>query len=359
MEDTKMLRCPVCGAFANSTDQNTAAMCPICGAEYPFVKFFADEEDALLWREKTEKHKKEIVEQTCKKQFGRTLLSLGNRAAAVVTSGNQFLFCANDNIEDALMDVVQISFGGRHCLLLFRDGHVESRLTSGESIDQGQCRVEDWSDVIFVEAGANCSYGIRRDGTVMVSGIPPVPSESIITMKKMKAVAEGEGFVVFLSASGQLHMIIPAGAGPDLKNMQKAVDNCRNAVTVKASKDCVLALDGNRNVHCFCVDDDDPRLGAGTWTDVIMVAADSHYAFGLTNKGKIRLAGRETFMDAGRKDAAFWENNIALACAPSGIGTIALDGTLRLAGNIIGAETLRKACEPYAQRIAAAIIRQQ
>lgn len=357
MTEIKTPRCPVCGASADSAEKGETT-CPVCGAENAFVEFFADPADIPLWREKANKYRAEVVERACKKQFGRSALSLGDRAAAVVTPGSQFLFQSNGDVEDTLTDAVQISFGGRHCLLLFRDGHVEARLIGGRRADQGQSRVEDWSEVTFVEAGANCSYGVRRDGTVLVSGIPPVPSENVVAMKDVRAIAEGEDFLVCLTGAGQLRVIVSAGAPEGLKTMGKAAEGCRNAVAVEAARGCALALDGNGRVHSFCSEKNDPRLGAGAWRDIAAVAVDSHYAVGLTRKGRLRLAGRESSMDAGRKDAVSWENNVALACAPSGIGAIALDGSLRLAGNIIGTEALKEICRPYAQRIAAAIIRQ-
>ncbi len=356
MEDVTTSRCPVCGNTAQITEEDSMT-CPVCGAPYAFVKYFADEDDAHSWQDKVEKYKGDMVEKICKKHFARSILSIGDRAAAVVTPRNQFLFCSDNADEDMLTDVSQISFGGRHCLLLFQDGHVEARTTS-RNVDQGQCRVEGWHEIIYVEAGANCSYGVRKDGSVLVSGIPPVPSEDIIKQRNIKFITEGDSFVVCQTESGQLKMIIPAGANQGLKNMQRAVENCRGAVSVEAAKGCVAVLDGNKEVHCYCTENNDIRLGAGTWTGIIMVAVESHYVVGLTSKGKIRLAGRESVMDAGRKDAVGWENNVALACTPNGIGAVALDGTLHLAGNIIDIETLKQSYKPYAQRIAAAIIQQ-
>ena len=355
MADISTPRCPVCGASAEGSGANGTS-CPVCRAPYAFVSFFADPEDVKAWREKAEDYRAKVVERTCRKQLGRSCLSLGDRGAAVVTDRGQFLFAPHGDTELRLKDAVQVSFGSRHCLVLYRDGHVEAASTAYTRSDQGQYRVEDWSQVAFVEAGAGCSYGVRRDGSVLVSGIPSVPSEEVVGLTGVKAIAEGEGFVAVLTTAGQLRLLVSASSGDRLRQMQRAVSQCRNVTAIAAAWGCVLALDSGGRVQCFCADSDDARLGAGAWTDIVMVAVDSHYAAGLTAKGRLRLAGRESVRDSGRKEAAAWENNVALAGTRSGIGALALDGTLRLAGNIIGGSALREAALPCAQQIAAAVI---
>ena len=349
-------RCPVCGTSAESAKQGETS-CPTCGAKFAFVSYFADAEDIVVWQEKAEKHKAETVARTCERQFGRSAFSIGDRAAAVVMPKRQLLFRSGGDTEDKLTDVVQISFGGKHCLLLFRDGHVESRMRGSGWANQGQSRVEEWSDVVFVEAGTNCSYGVRRDGTVLVSGIPPVPSENVIELKDIKMLAEGESFLVCVTTTGKIRLVYSSSPN-GMRDLEQALAECRNAVSVATAQGCVLALDESGRVYCSCVSNNDPRLGASSWTDISVVAADSHYAVGLTKKGRIRLLGREGYMDAGRRDAVKWDGIVALACAPSGIGAIALDGSLCLAGNIIGADALKKAWQPYSELIASSLIKE-
>lgn len=60
----------------------------------------------------------------------------------------------------------KLSLGARHSLLLRSDGTV----AAFGSDDCGQCQVSDWQNVVDVEAGNSCSFGITADGRVLMAG---------------------------------------------------------------------------------------------------------------------------------------------------------------------------------------------
>lgn len=354
MAELTQVRCPVCAAAQDPQDPQ-GLRCPVCGFSYAFASRFADEEDIRLWLAEAGKRRGQVLESTCLKLAGKPILSFGDRAAAIVLPDEQLIVCGGEKTEKATQ-LIQAAIGGRHCLLLYRDGHVEARKL-GPGV-YGQYNVSQWQDVSFLAAGANCSYGVRRDGTVLVSGLPPVRREEIENWTDMSSLAEAEDFVVGLTRQGQLRLLLPAGARSEaMDNFRAKAAQCRDIVAIAAARNFIVALDNRGQPHCLCARPDDAREAAESWTDVVSVAADSHYVVGLTSKGKLLLAGARTALDAGRFDTAQWQNLVTVACSRAGIGAVTLDGRLLLAGNIVGAQALVDEMAPYAGAIAAGLIR--
>ena len=62
--------------------------------------------------------------------------------------------------------VIKIEGSGSHILCLKDNGTV---ISAGKN-DKGQCNTKDWKDIVDIACGYECSFGLKKDGTVVVVG---------------------------------------------------------------------------------------------------------------------------------------------------------------------------------------------
>ena len=110
---------------------------------------------------------------------------------------------------DDWRDVIAIDAGTYHTLALKSDGTV---VATGLN-EQGQCDVSEWVDVVQISAGAYDSYGLRSDGTVYATGFHN--NYFVEELNRIKLIAAGSYGVVFVSESNEI--ITP------FKSLQKEV----------------------------------------------------------------------------------------------------------------------------------------
>ena len=346
------LYCPVCGSPMSKSGQIN---CNICGAQYAYSQYFADLNDLETWEKSMNDYKACTTEKTCRSLVGKSIFEAGDRGISFIADDRQLLLQYGSDVFES-KDVLQVSFGGRHNLILYKDGHVEAIRISGSVSGVGQYRVTDWKDIVYVEAGANCSYGVKKDGSVIASGIAVLNNEIIEKLKDVKAISESDDFITVLHNSGVLELLPADGNQEKLERLKNAVDSATDIVTVSSAHGFVIALDRNGRVFSFSSEERDSRLRASGWENIISVGVDSRYAVGLTVQGNIKIAGADTELDSGRKKAEEWKNIIAVSCSPSGIGAISVDGKLMLAGNLTGVDSIIDSWNVYSKGITASVI---
>ena len=71
----------------------------------------------------------------------------------------------------ASVSMDSISAGGYHTVAVNQDGTVRATSLPDDFEDNdGQCNVDDWTDIIKVSAGWNHTVGLKADGTVLATG---------------------------------------------------------------------------------------------------------------------------------------------------------------------------------------------
>jgi hypothetical protein len=233
-------------------------------------------------------------------------------------------------------DVVQYSMGGRHTLALHRDGTVTATRFSDN--DFGQSDVGQLRDITFVLAAAQCSYAVRRDGTVAVCGSSPLRKE-IERWQNVSQLACGDYHVVARTKEGTLLVAVDA-VSHELQEMKAQAETCSDVIRVAAARNYIVALRRDGTV-AFFGKKRDPKREVEQWKDIATIDAEYQYVVGVTRQGQVVLAGQKNDLtDMGRSEAAQWKNIVAVACSRAGIGGLSLDGTLHLAGNVTGAKEL-------------------
>lgn len=116
----------------------------------------------------------------------------------------------------------------------------------------------------------------------------------------------------------------------------EAIASWQNVTQLTAARDCAAALHQDGTVS-FAGKPNDPRKEAEQWQNILSVACDSAYVYGLTQDGNLLLAGScKAFLDKGRSEAAQWTDLMELACNTAGVGAVDAAGQLHFAGTMTG-----------------------
>lgn len=337
MANTEGWTCPVCGAPRHD---GAGTACAACGFLHAFVRSFADEAAYASWQAEAAQERLLWLQRVQRFWREHRSIAFGRNSAALCTDTAQFYIDGVFGRAEAGTGVLQYSIGDRHMAVLHADGTVSA---SGEN-EYGQCNVSGMKEIRSVLAAPGCTYAVRRDGKVAVSGSTGSPTLALTRPAgEGCALLEGWENIVQL-ACGSDHLagldrdgMVRVGGYPlsQQAEMDAAARQCRRAVAIAAAAgNCTLALHEDGTVT-FIGPENDPRRGAAQWKHIAAIAAESSYAVGLTEEGRILLAGTvNRVLDMGRSDAAGWKEIVAIACSRSGIGAVALDGELHLAGSI-------------------------
>ena len=193
---------------------------------------------------------------------------------------------------DNWTDIVAVAAGDYHTAGLKADGTV---VAVGDN-DEGQCDVDNWTNIVAVAASFQHTVGLKADGTVVAAGWNEYGQCDVGSWTNIVAVAAGTWHTVGLKADGT---VVVAG---DNKYGQCDVDDWTNIVAVAAGNgrtvglkaDCsVVAVGWNGNGE-YDVDD---------WTDIVAVAAGANQTVGLKADGTVVAVGDN---DDGQCDVDNW-----------------------------------------------------
>jgi len=179
-----------------------------------------------------------------------------------------------------------IAVGREFTLGLKSDGTV---MAAGSSWD-GQCDVDDWTDIKYVAAGGHHSVGLRYDGTVVATGSNLHGQIDVDDWSDIVQLVAGTYFTAGLRADGT---VVAAG---DNKHGQCEVGGWTDIVQLAASA-CSwhtvgLMADGSAVAtggNC------DGQSNLGDWTEVIQVAAGGYHSVGLRPDGTVLARGRNEY----------------------------------------------------------------
>lgn len=78
--------------------------------------------------------------------------------------------------------------------------------------EQGQCNVDEWSDLIAISAGDYHTVGLKSDGTVLTTDPDPSVQAEISSWQDIVAISAGYGYTLGLKSDGT---VVAAGFGAD------------------------------------------------------------------------------------------------------------------------------------------------
>jgi alpha-tubulin suppressor-like RCC1 family protein len=341
--------CPVCGAAGKAA---AGPRCESCGFEAAFVRYFSSPESAAFWRAEVERLSVPPMPMAQARLASR--LFVGPNSVGICLDDACYTVSGTYGVTRD-REIVQTSLGARHSASLRRDGTVAAQGNN----DFGECEVRSLHDVRQVIAGSGLTLALRTDGRVQLIGRSARDND--------RQNGEGElpilsGFdnVIRLAYGGEHLAVLTSDGRVRVQEFSflhrkpaRDVSLAEQASRLSGVKDiaagqnfCTLALLTDGGVR-FIGTDGDRRDNVSDWKDITAVGVDSVYAVGLTADGHVRLAGSPRFssLDAGRSQAADWENVAAIACGHSIIAAVTIAGQLLLAGDVPREEELLSSWE--------------
>lgn len=327
MSKKKPLVCPVCGqekpALALSEFD-----CERCGFPNAYLQYFAGKASQTQWE--TEVRKARAERQASQRADTAKLgyFTLGSHCVALLNGKNAQLSLALGNGQlQVEKKAVGFSSGERNDAVVYANGTVK---VFGTDNSFGQRDTGAWNNIQFVLSAPNCTYGVTRNGDVLTQGVPV--EDTVRQWRGIQTLACGGQHIVGLRTDGT---VLLGGALPDATAADK-LKEWNHVTQIAAARDCVVGLHEDGSVS-FVGKPNDPRGEIQQWRDMLAVACDNRYVYGLTRTGDLRLAGTcPSFLDKGRSKAVEWRDLMAISCNAAGIGAVDSSGRLYFAGTING-----------------------
>ena len=154
--------------------------------------------------------------------------SYGNVHVAGYASENLLGYIEDE--KELWTDLVNISAGGGggDYLRTFVVGlKADGTAVAVGANEQGQCNIDEWSDLIAISAGDYHTVGLKSDGTVLTTDPDPSIQAEISSWQDIVAISAGYGYTLGLKLDGT---VVAAGFGAD---GQSNVDGWSNIATRK------------------------------------------------------------------------------------------------------------------------------
>jgi len=194
------------------------------------------------------------------------------------------------------MEVSDASYDA-HIVGLKEDGTV---VATGNN-DDGQCDVEDWTDIVQIAVGQNHTLGLKRDGTVLATG----------TVTSMQCYVDSWTDIVQISAGGNLSaglksdgtVVATGGRGTGHYALYRdgkgeywtgeAICYWEGITYVEVAGDRIMGLkeDGSVVVYYHVDGNHDGQCDVGDWTDIVQIAASKNHTVGLRKDGSVLAVG--------------------------------------------------------------------
>lgn len=336
---SEVIRCPVCGEEKKRISLSDFD-CEYCGFNNAFVKLFASEKAYKFWKEGVKDAVQDLISKKRCSFSDLHCLRVGNGTIAFLDFENSKIYIVlgtgKIQVEN---DVVDFDSSERNYAVLYKNGTVR---VFGNDNEFGQKNTEAWRDVQHILTAPNCTYGVKKNGTVIYAG--SLTDSSVLKWSNISTLKSCEEFLVGIHSDGSIVLPENVPLNAELRKAEKW----------KHIKDLVVFRGGvvglkNDGTVMFLGKNDDPKRECMTWKDIIAIDADNTYIYGLGKNGKIFVAGScKKLLDKGRKNAATWDDVMIISCNKAGIGAVNEKGDFLFAGTLAGDKAkIIDACNNY------------
>lgn len=224
--------------------------------------------------------------------------------------------------------IVAISAGDCHAVGLRSDGTV---IAAGSNYE-GQCNVDDWSDIVAVGAGMYHTVGLRSDGTVVATEIDSYDDygqSDVSSWTDIVAIGVGAYHTVGLRADGTV--VATKITDPDYNVGQCEVAGWSDIVAISAGGFHTVGLHSDGTVVSTIVSNSDFNIGqcdVAGWSDIIAISAGAVHTVGLRSNGTVTATViGDPEMNFGQCDVASWSNITAIFAGQYITTGLCTDGT--------------------------------
>ena len=218
-----------------------------------------------------------------------------------------------------LWETVSAGFG--HTVALKADGTVAAAGLN----ENGQCDVNDWTDIVAVSAGGYHTVGLKADGTVVAVGLNDKRQCDVSGWTDIVAISAGKYHTVALKSNG---IVVAVG---DNSFHQRNVTGWKDKDIVAISAGDIHTVGLKADGTVVTVGDNlSGQCDVNRWTDIVAISAGSYHTVGLKADGTVLAMGRN---DDGRCNTSLWSDIVAVNAG--GFHTVGLkaDGTMIAVGS--------------------------
>lgn len=218
-------------------------------------------------------------------------------------------------------DIVAVSAGGYHTVGLKKDGTVIAiGLNKG-----GQCDVGDWTDIVAISANAACTVGLRADGTVIATGVNEYGECDVGDWQNIVAISAGSGHTVGLKADGTVVAVgLNHGAQCEVNEWTDIIAiSANHYVTVGLKRDgTVVATGSNYEGQCNITE----------WQDMAAITVGHNHTVGLCADGTLVAVG--AYWRKGYNNVVKdWSDIVAISASMQHTVALRADGTVLAVGD--------------------------
>lgn len=225
--------------------------------------------------------------------------------------------CGECDIDD-WQNIIDVNAGFDLTVGLKSDGTV---VAAGYNKD-GQRNVSEWQNIVTISTGGLHTVGLKSDGTVVATGWNGEGECDVNEWTDIVAISTGLADTVGLKADGT---VVAVGLNTD---NQCDVSEWTDIVAIGAgrwhtvglkSDGSVVAVGGNKYGAC----------NVGEWKDVIAIVAGQTHTIGLKSDGTVVATGNN---DHGQCDVSEWQNIVAISAGEYNTVGLKSDGTIVAVG---------------------------
>lgn len=180
-------------------------------------------------------------------------------------------------------DITAIAVGDNHTVGLRKDGTVVAKGAN----QFGQCNVSQWHDIIAVAASKSTTYGLTSKGQVLSAGECSYGSN----WSDVVSICGGTYELVGLKADGT---VVASGASDHWSN-SNTVPTWKNITAISASSTHIVGLKADGTVVACGMDTAHESEDVTAWTDVVQISAGMGYIIGLRSDGTVVSTGSNAF----------------------------------------------------------------
>lgn len=212
------------------------------------------------------------------------------------------------------MDIVDVSRD--HVAAVCKDGTV---VAAGMVNEYNECDVATWTDVVKVRTVYGATFGLKKDGTMLVNG------DALDASDDRHGVLEWTNLVDFDVKDHNIVGLKSDGTVVGFKNGKtpSVYQEWKDVVRVAASKMVTLAVTADGNVLYYGDKGgsyDEEMITA--WTDIVDIDICADGVVGLKKDGTVLTAYKKEI------DTSSWQNVIAVAAHEYHVMALSSDGTI-------------------------------
>jgi len=257
----------------------------------------------------------------------RDTVSTGNyHTVGVKADGTVAAVGRNDegqcNVED-WTDIVAVSAGYLHTVGLKADGTV---VAVGQNAYGQRNAVEGWENIVGVSTGTQHTVGLKVDGTIVAVGRDDEGQCNVEDWTDIIAVNAGDWHTVGLKTDGT---VIAVGSNDE---GQCNVEDWTDIVAISAGAEHTVGLKADGTVVAVGYNSIDAsgyyrqgQCNVEDWTDIVAVSAGAEHTVGLKSDGTIVAVGQNTYGQCNVED---WMNIVAIGAGYWHTVGLKADGTI-------------------------------